>query len=534
MTPAPSLPASSELFPAPAPAAPAPRFSADSGGGNAFARLIHPPAAGPAGGPARDVRKPAEAGTRSGDTDETAAPSTGRVLRLSRHALEAAAWAEGAEVTGEVEDQIPGDSPTAKEASRDETEAMLGAWGLVQGPVAQETGVEVASEEAESEVDADDAGHGEDRALPEATEEAGRKAPPQSLPKPPTGFAEQPAETGEHPVEQAASPAAPEDTAKVSAEGWRHSLAKARRAADARTPDLDEDTPAGLAPEGTALEDDLTLRRPRTRPDAGEGHSGDSDPENRGSDRRQEKNAAVSTSAAGGVPLDQKWRIKDIQSNVVKALKEEQPTAGIDVAQPVAAMPTQTSTPAFAADLSGGVQSPALPGGAVVVGRESGSVLQPEAAAARLVAAVVEVVESQVDARLAQAPSVSLKVNVGTEDVAIRVRVRDGAVHTEFRTESSELRRALQQEWAAVRLEPAAGGIRFLEPEFSGNGFGSGQGWTGGGEGQGRPAHGQPEPAAFARTLASAGADTAERAVAPRPAGSPTVHHASRHLSAVA
>lgn len=86
--------------------------------------------------------------------------------------------------------------------------------------------------------------------------------------------------------------------------------------------------------------------------------------------------------------------------------------------------------------------------------------------ARRAVETVTNVVEAQAVSKLQPVPSVQLKFKIGHEDLAVRVALRDGVVHTEFRTDSPELRAALQQEWKAVTAQPESA-LRYLEPVVS-------------------------------------------------------------------
>lgn len=91
----------------------------------------------------------------------------------------------------------------------------------------------------------------------------------------------------------------------------------------------------------------------------------------------------------------------------------------------------------------------------------------------KAVSAVMEVVDAQVASRLQPAPRVNLRLNVGGEDLAIKVEVRGTEVSTQFATDSAELRSALTNEWHAVAAESPERALRFLEPVFSSSGRGS-------------------------------------------------------------
>ncbi len=86
--------------------------------------------------------------------------------------------------------------------------------------------------------------------------------------------------------------------------------------------------------------------------------------------------------------------------------------------------------------------------------------------AKRAVETVTNVVDAQAASKLQPVPSVQLKFKFGTEDLAVRVELRNGTVRTEFRTDSPELRAAISNEWKAVAAQPESA-LRFLEPVVS-------------------------------------------------------------------
>jgi hypothetical protein len=104
---------------------------------------------------------------------------------------------------------------------------------------------------------------------------------------------------------------------------------------------------------------------------------------------------------------------------------------------------------------------------------------RPSTIAQRAVEAVVEVVEAQAATRLQPAPGVQLHLKLGGEDIAIRVELREGNVHTQFRTDSPEVRQAIAQEWSLLRTESPERTLRYLEPEFPADRPGSAPGGSG-------------------------------------------------------
>lgn len=87
--------------------------------------------------------------------------------------------------------------------------------------------------------------------------------------------------------------------------------------------------------------------------------------------------------------------------------------------------------------------------------------------AERAVATVTGLAEAQFTASMQKAGSVQLRLKFGGEDLSVRVELRDGAVHTDFRTDSPALREAISREWQAVAAASPAHLQRFLDPVFS-------------------------------------------------------------------
>lgn len=87
--------------------------------------------------------------------------------------------------------------------------------------------------------------------------------------------------------------------------------------------------------------------------------------------------------------------------------------------------------------------------------------------AERAVDTVTGLIDAQFSASMQKSGSVQLHLKFGGEDLSVRVEIRDGAVHTDFRTDSAPLRAALEREWQAVVSAAPAQMQRYLEPVFS-------------------------------------------------------------------
>ncbi|WP_157772385.1 hypothetical protein [Lacunisphaera limnophila] len=87
--------------------------------------------------------------------------------------------------------------------------------------------------------------------------------------------------------------------------------------------------------------------------------------------------------------------------------------------------------------------------------------------AGRAVETVTGLIEAQFSASMQKTGSVHLRLHFGGEDLSVHVAIRDGAVHTDFRTDSAPLRAALEREWSAVTAAAPGQMQRYLDPVFS-------------------------------------------------------------------
>lgn len=159
-----------------------------------------------------------------------------------------------------------------------------------------------------------------------------------------------------------------------------------------------------------------------------------------------------------------------------KPVKASAKNAGIGVAESPAAM----SSPAFAQHRA--LQKPELPPVAaprldllpvaarttddMAAAEQPAPAPAPAAFAQRAVQTVVTLSDAQFAATLNRTHSVNLRLKFAGEDLAVRVELREGAVHADFRTDSPELRARLQGEWQAIVALPAEHRVRFADPVF--------------------------------------------------------------------
>ncbi len=91
---------------------------------------------------------------------------------------------------------------------------------------------------------------------------------------------------------------------------------------------------------------------------------------------------------------------------------------------------------------------------------------QAPVVAQRAVETVLGLVDTQLRQAEQNAGTVNLSFKFGHEDLAVRVQLRDGEIHAQFRTDSPELRSALATEWRSVSAAAPAGSARLTEAEF--------------------------------------------------------------------
>lgn len=170
------------------------------------------------------------------------------------------------------------------------------------------------------------------------------------------------------------------------------------------------------------------------------------------------------------------------------------------------------------------------------------------AAAVRLVERVAEVSE-----HLSANPSEPMSLSIQLDDthrVDVRISMRDGQVHTAFRSDSPEVRAALSSAWDGFVRSRDAAEQRWAEPVFASLGSStpaapsllaaapvsdarSEAGLAGSGQEQHRQQH-APEPRAenFPGTRSRTAAFASPASISAQPAATRT--DSSRHLSAVA
>ncbi|MBA3849543.1 MAG: hypothetical protein C0502_06045 [Opitutus sp.] len=250
---------------------------------------------------------------------------------------------------------------------------------------------------------------------------------------------------------------------------------------------------------------------------------------------RPEKNAAPGFEVREDFIAGKSASEKNFLSSAKPAVTPARVEAGIGVAQDDHAMPPVS--PAPIATVHAAVPVAALV--EKIAAAEPAPLSTPPVGglAHRAVETVTDVVEAQAASRLQPVPSVQLRFKVGGEDLSVRVELRNGGVHTEFLTDSAELRSALAQEWRAVTARSDAT-VRYLDPVIMPSSS-SGQGSSPFSHGQSSSSHHQHAQQQFraqAEVFGSVGRSFSAAPQAPEPSAdvAPLVLPATHRLSAVA
>jgi hypothetical protein len=199
---------------------------------------------------------------------------------------------------------------------------------------------------------------------------------------------------------------------------------------------------------------------------------------------------------------------------------------GIDSANAASAMPAATAdhaTPIPGVELSGTLQ-----GTATAALPTAGAAHDPSTAAraAQAVETVISLVDAQASRAQGSASAVKLNFNFNGDDLAVRIEMSNGVVHTQFRTDSAELRGAIASEWQASSPAPQNRAMIFTAPSFSGSGGQSDAALTSDGGASRRQEPGSPDTQTGTWPHAGhARSQTQESRVPPATASIPTVRH---------
>lgn len=173
------------------------------------------------------------------------------------------------------------------------------------------------------------------------------------------------------------------------------------------------------------------------------------------------KNAALPPAVphlAAGTPIpdEKKSLISGDQSDKMTPL-----TVGID---------TANASPAVTLDYSSAARLAPPPPISAPAGTASAPASPVNASARTAVDAVIKLLDVQTGRSQEPVSAVSLNFKFGGDDLAVRVEWRNGEVHTQFRTDSPELRSALASQWQATAPNTGNRTTPFAAPVFSSSG----------------------------------------------------------------
>jgi hypothetical protein len=234
----------------------------------------------------------------------------------------------------------------------------------------------------------------------------------------------------------------------------------------------------------------------------------------------------------GGAPAGaSKATDKKILSSDAKQVTDTDPSVGIGVAKVAPAMPTSAQTDRQPNVMMASAPVPTVSASSNAGQADAQGAVSQQGVAQRAVDAAISAAES-VSSGSHQA--VNMQFSVGNADLSLRVELRNGEIHTTFRTDSADLRLDLAHEWQSSNPGSGNGSVRLAEPVFtsstSPNSMATGENASQQRGGQGRSESSQA-PAGGMFSNASAASSSAESEA---PARTPVLHSTSLHLQAFA
>jgi hypothetical protein len=177
-----------------------------------------------------------------------------------------------------------------------------------------------------------------------------------------------------------------------------------------------------------------------------------------------EKIAGQGTNAGAAPASIAKASDKKILNSDGKQVTDPSASVGIAVAKVAPAMPTSAQTdrlpPAVMASAPVSTVSAFSNAGQ---GETQGAVSQ-QGVAQRAVDAAISAAESL---NTGSNQAVNMQFSVGNADLSLRVEMRNGEIHTTFRTDSADLRLDLAHEWQSSNPGSGSGSVRLAEPVFT-------------------------------------------------------------------
>lgn len=162
---------------------------------------------------------------------------------------------------------------------------------------------------------------------------------------------------------------------------------------------------------------------------------------------------------------------KNFLNAVDEDVTESEESAGIGVAKSEATMPAFFATRHIAPERFESAAHSWISDTAPLQPAAETAATPESAAAASLARKAVDTIQNVIETqhiRTDHMGVVSLNFKFGAEDLAVRVQLRNGEVHTQFRTDSADIRSALSDEWHALVVGQGGDSAhRLIEPVFS-------------------------------------------------------------------
>jgi hypothetical protein len=240
-----------------------------------------------------------------------------------------------------------------------------------------------------------------------------------------------------------------------------------------------------------------------------------------------EKIAGQASNAGTGPAPASKASDKKILNSDGKQVTDSDTSVGIAVAKVAPAMPTSAQSDRLPnAVLASAPVSTVSAFSNAGQGETQGAVSQ-QGVAQRAVDAAISAAESL---NTGSNQAVNMQFSVGNADLSLRVELRNGEIHTTFRTDSADLRLDLAHEWQSSNPGSGSGSVRLAEPVFTSSSTPSSMA---AGENPSQQRGGQRPSDSPQQAFAGSGMD-ASTVEADTPARPPVLHSTSNHLQAFA
>jgi hypothetical protein len=240
---------------------------------------------------------------------------------------------------------------------------------------------------------------------------------------------------------------------------------------------------------------------------------------------------AASPQNAGSAPAQgAKGQDKKILPADSKPVTESNEAVGIAVAKVAPVMPTAAPTERPPSAIVAPVPVLAVSSSSSQASGTTQGAVSQQGIAQNAVDAAISAAESL---STGNQQAVNMQFSVGNADLSLRVELKNGEIHTTFRTDSADLRLDLQHEWQSANPGSGTGSVRLAEPIFTSSGNASSS--AAGEFAQQRGGQGRPDSSPSTSGNPGLGSHSpASAQEAEAPARMPASHSTSLHLQAFA